>query len=62
MEGRFLFLFLSGVLLLANLTGCAGRKARKAAESGVELPEQVIEPEVDRREVKAPRSTRSASR
>jgi len=55
MEGRFLFLFLSGVLLLANLTGCAGRKARKAAESGVELPEQVIEPEVDRREVKAPK-------
>lgn len=58
MEGRFLFLFLSGALLLANMTGCAGRKARKAArsdDSAVELPSQVIEPDVERRDLKVPK-------
>ncbi|MEM9171293.1 MAG: outer membrane beta-barrel domain-containing protein [Pseudomonadota bacterium] len=58
MESRFRFLFLTGaVLVSAGLSGCSslpffgGKEDTEIAET----PEQVIEPEVARREIKQPR-------
>ena len=51
MEGRILVLFLSGVGFLAAV---AGPSSALAAE-GSDVPEQVIQPEIDRREIKRPR-------
>ncbi len=51
MEGRFRFLFLLIPVLAFGLPGCA---SNKSAPPPAEVPEQVVDPEVERREVKEP--------
>ncbi|MEX2258501.1 MAG: hypothetical protein WD672_07310, partial [Woeseia sp.] len=58
MESRFRVLFLIWVLLASNLSGCAatrdlfGLGGQESAPPPAEDPGQVIEPEVERREIR----------